>query len=163
MDKLFYSSGALYCVVTEDKKEYFYEDGVPKTTQRYKQGRLSGESILYWPNGKLKRRCHFVKGIRDGFDQMMSEDGILLDEGIYTLGKPTGVHRRFNHKGSLIEEIEYLEEPRFNLKNWDDEGELRVDAKWIDCLNYEEKAWDRFQNKWIEKKGRFDGKKLIYL
>lgn len=146
-----------------EAKKYFYEDGTLKTVEHYFNGSLMGECILYWPNGKVKRRVSFKKGIRDGLDQMLSDEGTLLDEGCYELGKPVGVHRRFSKKGSLIEEVEYLDEVRFNMRSWNDKGELCVEAIWVDDLNYLEKAWDRFENKWIEKKGRFDGKKLIYL
>lgn len=163
MDQLVYQSGMLYCARCENKKEYFYEDGTVKTIERYEGGRLHGESLLYWPNGKLKRKCSFVKGVRDGQDQMWSDEGILLDEGRYEMGKPVGVHRRFNKVGGLVEEIEYLGGPRFNLRSWDDEGVLRVEALWIDADNYREKAWDRFQNIWVEKEGYWNGNKLVYV
>jgi hypothetical protein len=158
MDDLYYLSGAIYCKVGKGKKEYFYEDGTPKTVENY-----DGESLLYWPNGKLKRKCTFQKGVRHGLDQMWSEEGILADEGSYENGKPVGMHRRYGKKGNLIEEIVYLDGPRFNLRSWDELGELRVDAQWIDAETYVEKAWDRFQNIWIEKEGRLRDKKLIYV
>ena len=123
---------------------------------------MQGESILYWPNGKIKRKCHFVKGVRHGLDEMWSEEGLLVDEGRYDLGKPIGFHRRYSKTGSLIEEVEYLDEGRFNLREWDDEGVLRVEVIWSE-MSYREKAWDRFQNIWIEKKGFWDGKKLVYI
>lgn len=163
MDHLYYPSGALYCAKGEKKREYFYEDGTLKTVECYEGGRLNGESLLYWPNGKPKRRCRFVKGVRDGLDQMWSEEGVLVDEGLYELGRAVGVHRRFNSKGALIEEIEYLNGSRFNLRSWDDAGELRVEAIWIDSDTYREKAWDRFQNIWVEKEGYWNGKKLVYV
>lgn len=91
----------------DERKEYFYEDGTPKTIERYKAGRLDGESILYWPNGKLKRKCSFCNGVRHGLDQMWNEEGFLADEGRYEMGKPVGTHRRFGKKGNLIEEVVY--------------------------------------------------------
>lgn len=159
MDELYYASGSLYY----SKGKYFYEDGTLKTVERHLDGKLTGESSLYWPNGKIKRLCNFKEGIRVGLDQMFSDEGVLLDEGYYEAGKPTGTHRRFNEKGSLIEEIEYLDDVRFNMSRWDDEGKLRVHAEWTSPDEYREKIWDRFQNKWIEKRGRFDGQKLVYL
>lgn len=111
---------------------------------------MQGESILYWPNGKMKRRCHFSNGVRHGLDEMWSEEGILLDEGQYEIGKPVGFHRRFSKTGVLLEEIEYLDAGRFNLREWDEQGALRVEALWSNG-KYHEKAWDRFQNIWVEK------------
>ncbi len=163
MNHLYYKSGALYAALSAEKREYFYEDGTPKTIEHYRQERLEGEALLYWPNGKLKRKCSFRKGVRHGLDQMWSEEGILLDEGRYESGKPIGVHRRYNKKGALIEEIEYLDSSRFNLRNWDDRGELRVEAIWTDPATYREKAWDRFQEIWVEKEGFWNGKRLVYV
>lgn len=163
MGDLYYKSGAIYKKASETEIRYFYENGTLKTHERYLNGRLHGESSLYWPNGGLKRRSHFVEGVRQGLDQMWSEEGILLDEGSYESGKPVGIHRRLNKKGNLLEEIEYLDAVRFNLKQWDDAGELRVEALWNDFDTYREKVWDRFENRWVEKEGFWNGKKLVYV
>ena len=159
----YYQSGALYCAISENKREYFYEDGTLKTVEEYGEGRLHGKAVLYWENGKVKRTCSFVNGVRDGLDQMWSEQGVLVDAGCYRMGKPILKHHRFNFRGSLIEEIEYLDGCRFNLTQWDDEGKLRTEALWIDSDTYREKAWDRFQNIWIEKEGYWNGKRLVYV
>lgn len=163
MNERTYASGALYGKITDNKKEYFYEDGTLKTIEHYFNGRLIEVSVLYWPNGMEKRRVAFKNGVRHGNDLMFSDEGILLDAGQYEDGNPVGIHRRYNKSGLLIEEIEYLDPIRFNMRSWNDEGELWVDARYLDEENYLERAWDRFENKWIEKKGRFDGTKLIYL
>ncbi len=153
---LYYQSGELYCRAQDGVKEYFYRDGTPKTVER-----VTG-SILYWPNGKMKRKCSFEKGVRHGPDQMWSEEGKLLDEGHYERGKPVGKHCRYGKNG-VIEEIEYLDGSRFNLRQWDDEGQLRTEAIWTDLMTYREKAWDRFEKVWIEKEGFWNGKKLVYV
>lgn len=120
-----------------------------------------GEVILLWPNGKMKRRCHFSRGVRSGVDQMWNEEGQLVDEGSYEEGKPVGIHRRWTSNGQLIEEIAYLDACRFNFLQWDEKGNLRVEALWIDEAHYCEKVWDRFQQIWIEKRGHWDGKRLV--
>lgn len=119
------------------------------------------EVCLYWPNGKLKRRCFFQEGLRVGIDQMWNEEGQLVDEGHYEKGKPVGAHRRWDEKGTLIEEIVYLDEGKFDLRQWDGKGNLRVEAIWSKEA-YREKVWDRFQKIWIEKQGYWDGKRLVY-
>jgi antitoxin component YwqK of YwqJK toxin-antitoxin module len=158
MECIYYPSGALYARRSKERREYFYEDGAPKTVEVF-----NGESLLYWPNGKLKRKCTFKNGVRHGLDQMWSEKGQLLDTGTYEMGKPVGVHRRYSSEGQLIEEVIYLENGRFNLLQWDELGTLRVEAVWSDPMTYSERVWDRFQNVWIEKKGTWNGKKLIYI
>ncbi len=157
---LYYQSGKLYAILSEQKREYFYEDGTLKTSEEYADGRLHGESALYWPDGTLKRRCHFAKGERHGLDQIWDESGLLSDEGRYENGKPVGKHQRFKRE-KLIEEIEYLGGGRFNLREWDEQGEIRIEAVWSD-FDYHERVWDRFQNIWVEKEGYWNGKKLIY-
>ena len=162
MRHLYYQSGKLYAAISDEKKVYFYEDGILKTSEEYREGKLHGESLLYWPNGGLKRKCHFEKGMRHGIDQMWNEGGVLVDEGIYAMGKPVGIHKRFSRKGTLIEEIEYLDAKRFNVREWDDAGEIKVEALWDD-LDYHERAWDRFQDVWVEKEGYWNGEKLVYV
>jgi hypothetical protein len=51
---------------------------------------------------------------------------------------------------------------RFDFRQWDEKGNLRTEAIWADGVEYREKSWDRFQNIWIEKQGRWDGKKILY-
>lgn len=160
MRNLYYQSGKLYAAIGEEKREFFYEDGTLKTSEEMRDGKLHGESILYWPNGKLKRKCHFENGVRHGLDQMWDAEGNLADEGCYERGKPIGIHRRF--RKTLIEEIEYLGDSRFNLREWNENGEIKVEALWND-FDYHERVWDRFQNIWVEKEGYWNGKKLVYV
>ncbi len=162
-DKYCYANGACYARLGKEMREYFYEEGRPKTIEPYSEGVLHGEVLLYWPNGTLKRKCSFHHHLRHGLDQIWNEQGILVDEGTYERGKPTGAHRRWNDQGRLIEEISYLDEQRFDFRQWDEQGNLRTEALWEGGVIYRERSWDRFQNIWIEKEGRFDGKKICYV
>ncbi|MBX7066846.1 MAG: hypothetical protein K1X28_06420 [Parachlamydiales bacterium] len=162
MKNLYYRSGKIYASLTDEKREYFYEDGTLKTSEEFRDGKLHGQSLLFWPNGRLKRQCYFENGVRHGLDQMWDEAGNLADEGRYEQGKPVGIHRRFRKNGAPLEEIEYLGDSRFNLREWDEKGEIKVEALWND-FDYHERVWDRFQNIWVEKDGYWNGKKLVYI
>lgn len=81
--ELYYRSGALYARLRDEKHEYFYEDGSLKTVEPRQNGRFHGEVVLFWPNGQMKRRCHFKNGMRVGVDQMWNDEGKLLDEQEY--------------------------------------------------------------------------------
>lgn len=155
-NKLFYPGGALYADISTQERRYYYENGTLKTVE------TARAAHLYWPNGKMKRECHFENGLRDGSDRMWSEEGQLVDEGFYERGKPVGLHRRWNGKGDLIEEIEYLEPIRFNFRQWDELGQLRFEGKWSGEI-YLEKTWDISQKLWKERQGRWDGKKVVYV
>jgi antitoxin component YwqK of YwqJK toxin-antitoxin module len=82
-EKIFYLSGALYAWLRADLRTYFYENGTVKTVEPYQEGLLHGEVVLYWPNGQMKRRVHFVLGVRHGLDQIWDETGLLVDEDHY--------------------------------------------------------------------------------
>lgn len=84
---------------------------------------------LYWPNGKRKRSIRFHRDLRSGLDEMWSEEGILIDSGMYEKGKPVGVHKRWNEKGLLIEEITYLDGKQTDFRAWDEEGNLWAEEK----------------------------------
>lgn len=79
---------------------------MPRTIEPYKDGLREGETLLYWPNGQLKRRVHFRAGVRHGMDENWDMEGNLADSGEYAEGRPVGVHRRFS-KGRLIEEVSW--------------------------------------------------------
>ena len=67
---LAYANGAIYLRERNGKREYFYPNGALKTVETYVRERLEGEVLLYWPNGKMKRRSHFQNGLRHGLDEI---------------------------------------------------------------------------------------------
>ncbi|MDE3046528.1 MAG: DUF115 domain-containing protein [Verrucomicrobiota bacterium] len=99
-----------------DVREAFYPDGSLRTVEMYRDDVRDGETILFWPNGQRKRRLSFVQGKRHGLDEMWNEAGVLVDRGMYEEGSPVGVHQRFRDEGTLIEEIEYLENGQWNFR-----------------------------------------------
>lgn len=117
---------------------------------------------IFWDNGRLKRSIQFLNGIRSGADRMWNEEGLLVDEGFYEAGKPIGAHRRWGENGRLIEEILYRSEKQFDFRSWDEKGDLRCEAFWIDENRYLEKTYDSLQNLWVEKKGNWDGKQIVF-
>ena len=74
MNTWLYPSGKIYCILSQDKRTYFYEDGTLKTVEPYFSQKLHGDVLLYWPNGELKRKCQFQHGVPEE-DQMWDENG----------------------------------------------------------------------------------------
>jgi antitoxin component YwqK of YwqJK toxin-antitoxin module len=65
----------------------------------------------------MKRRVALVNGLRHGKDEIWNEAGILVDTAEFKEGRPVGIHRRFSEQGTLIEEVEYLEDGTFRYWN----------------------------------------------
>ena len=126
-----------------------------------KNGQRDGTVQLFWPNGVLKRSCDFKEGVRHGWDRMYLDNGLLIVEGQYEHNRACGIHRRFHRSGRLLEEIVYIDSKRWNLRQWDETNFLRLEAFWKQD-RYFERIWDRFEKKWIEREGFFDGERLIY-
>ncbi len=80
----YYSSGQLYSLerfvdgVAHLAQEFYYLDGSLKTMMHYDRGLFDGETTLFWPDGRLKRKSVFSKG------EKISD--LFYDEG----GNPIG-------------------------------------------------------------------------
>ena len=75
-------------------KESFYADGSPRTIEFYKGSLREGEVLLYWPNGRLKRRVVFSGGKRHGLDETWDLEGRPGFIGQYEADVAIGVLRK---------------------------------------------------------------------
>ena len=123
------------------KQEYYYEEGSLKSIIHYQNGALEGEVVLFWPNGKKKRECTFISGLREGNDRMWNSQGKLIDEGKYDKGNPVGLHSRFYENGTPQEERLYHTPLRFDRTEWDPDGKVILQGRFDASLSYEEKRW----------------------
>ncbi len=125
----------------EGIQEYFYENGAAKSLIPFNQGKFHGEVRLFWESGTLKRSVHYVGGLRSGKDQLWNEQGLLIDEGEYSAGKPTALHRRHFSNGQLKEEFYYHTPLRFDRKEWNASGKLIFEGIFAPDLTYTEKVY----------------------
>jgi antitoxin component YwqK of YwqJK toxin-antitoxin module len=116
-------------VETEDGRLIFrYPDRRIRSSIGWEQGRLQGESLLYWPNGVLKRRSFFVEGLREEVELFFTEEGIMTDRGSYRCGVPVGLHERWDRSGRKIEEVVYDHGQLLSVVRWDQDGERIEDV-----------------------------------
>ena len=56
---------------------FFYPNGKLESKVPYKNGKVNGFMVRYWPNGRPKARIHFVDGMRGGLkgEMFWDEDG----------------------------------------------------------------------------------------
>ncbi len=67
----------------------------------FRDGQPSGVHITYYKNGKEAHRLSYQEGKRHGKEQFFAEDGTVLGEGTYVLGKAVGKHWRNHPDGGL--------------------------------------------------------------
>jgi antitoxin component YwqK of YwqJK toxin-antitoxin module len=125
----------------EKAQLYYYPNGQMKTKMVYRNGRLEGEADLFWPNGQQKRRCFFLSGEREGFDRIWSAAGALLNEEEYQKGIPVGCHSSWYENGSLRSKRVYHTSDRFDLYEWDSNGNPLYEGIFDLDLCYLEKSW----------------------
>lgn len=142
-------------------QEYYYESGCVKSHLPYVSGKLHGQVRLYWENGQIKRQTDYSQGLREGKDEIWNEQGVLVDSGEYQAGHPCGVHRHFFANGSPKEEIVYHTPLRFDKKEWDANGKLKVEALWAPDLTYTEKVYQETHGALV-RKGYWDGTRLCW-
>jgi len=106
--------------------KYFYEDSTLKSEFFYKNDLLDKKAVLFWENGQIKREMHFLNGKRQGFDKIFSYDQKLLFVGEYENGVPIGIHKSYDEKGTLREEISYKGET-YEKSSYNHLGNLIVD------------------------------------
>jgi len=106
-------------------QEYYYESGAVKSSMNYNHGVIEGDVFLYFEDGKIKRKCFFLQGIKQGVDIILNRNEVVLDEGMYDKGVPCGTHIRRYDCGKIKEEIAYSPDKKtFSKKVWDEYGQL---------------------------------------
>lgn len=143
------------------KHEYFYETGAIKTIMEYENDLLNGNVLLKWPDGSKKRECMFIRGQRDGWDIFWSDGGLVLDEGQYKFGDPIGTHIRRFESGEMREELHYHDAKRFDKKEWDVNGRLLFESKYTGNT-YMEREWKKDKHEMQERRGVWNGEKIIF-
>ena len=106
-----------------EEGEWEYHLNGEKTEGSYAGGERTGVWKSYWPSkGKrahLSFKGGYVGGLEDGKHQYFNEDGVLVEEGFYRMGKRIGTWYKYDSNGLLEVSITYdenEEEERYNGK-----------------------------------------------
>ena len=89
-----------------------YSNGNLWVVQTFKDGKLDGNTKVYFENGNLKIDENYVDGKLDGPRKIYYENGNLLEEGNYKEGKPVGNWRFYTEEGRLAKEGYVSEDKR---------------------------------------------------
>lgn len=70
-------------------------------------GQRHGLWVAYDPNGRVKSRNAYVKGVLDGPSTVFRENGALYYEGQHAHGHPVGTWAFHDDIGTLVRTVEY--------------------------------------------------------
>ncbi len=85
----------------------YYDDGSVCMEQQYKNGKLEGESRIYYASGKPQVLAMFSDDKAHGFARTYYENGQLQSELNYCAGKLDGDCRHYDAKGVLLRRESY--------------------------------------------------------
>ena len=87
----------------------YSDDGKqPKEQQEFREGKLNGTCIFWYPNGKKKLETHFVDDVQSGLQQAWWDSGQLAVEETFSNGQRNGKRATFDKSGAKLSETEYL-------------------------------------------------------
>lgn len=72
------------------------------TRENYKNGKLDGKIITYYPNGKITQETDYKNGNKDGEDNYYSPDGVLLKKLLYKEDELQGKALYYDAYGNVI-------------------------------------------------------------
>lgn len=86
----------------------YYQTGIIRSNQKYKNGLDDGEWNFFHPNAKLETQSFFKNGKRIGDWRYYFYNGNIKQESFYTnTGAKTGVWLIYNEKGDTIKKINH--------------------------------------------------------
>ena len=147
MNKIFCFMTILFLVTSckndseKDVVKSYYENGNLKSELRYKDGRLNGNCVWYYPNGKPELSINYVMDTLQGESLRWYENGYMQSRCFYKDNECDSVFESYNVTGDLLKTEHYkkgvLHGP---VTQWYDSGKLflkgtynegKFDGRWI--------------------------------
>src|SRR5690625_4252307 len=105
----------------------YYKRGIkdqPIMTETYKNNKLDGWKIIYYTNGKIAEKTHFLNGLKDGELIIYSENGQVLQQYKYKDNRLHGNSKVFDALGNITSEGNYKQGHRDGKWKFYTEGKL---------------------------------------
>lgn len=80
----------------------FYPDGTLALSEVFVDGALQGLRVAYWPDGSQRFVNTYVDNLKNGPEQEWSEGGVILKNGQWRGGFPSGRWEYFDPAGRLM-------------------------------------------------------------
>lgn len=103
-------------------------------------GKLDGDRIVYYKNGQIAEKQHYVNGKLEGESIWYSERAIKLKEFIYVNGELHGYSKYYDPKGELITEGRYKNGKKHGIWKFYKNGKLTEEKDFTYKSKYKKKA-----------------------
>lgn len=84
-----------------------YPSGIIKFKGQFRFGERHGHWLSFLPNGDLWSEMQYDKGLREGPNKVMRQNGALLYTGFYKNDKQDSTWSYFDESGKLAKKVEY--------------------------------------------------------
>jgi antitoxin component YwqK of YwqJK toxin-antitoxin module len=113
---------------------YFFDNGQLQRKVTYQDGRLHGEWDRFRADGTLAAKHSYENGLRHGIWQTFDATGKqLLQEEVYSHGKPNGTMKAWHPNGKLKVQVEVKDGVSHGrTQQWDENGKLLADVTYVE-------------------------------
>ncbi|MFL1896126.1 toxin-antitoxin system YwqK family antitoxin [Aquimarina sp. 2-A2] len=119
------SKGTLLNKKRVGRWEYYHNNSDKlMMTEFYKNDKVDGEQLTYFPNGQLTERVTYVNGKREGRRFIYSEQGALIKEFTYENDQLHGLTKYYDPEGILLIEGSYKHDRKDGIWNYYKDGKL---------------------------------------
>lgn len=115
----------LFIIYSCQKNEKaFYPDGTPKyTISKNAKGKMEGESVWYYPDGKIQLKANYLDGVIHGKLIRYFENGAVHTEDEYENGRLNGLSKEWRNNGKIYVEMTYRNDTLNGISRQYDENE----------------------------------------
>jgi antitoxin component YwqK of YwqJK toxin-antitoxin module len=82
------------------------------STENYVNGKLEGNKIVYFPDGKVAEEVAYKNGLKNGTSKIYSKAGTLKEESVYVDGLMQGPYKVYDDNGSVIINGQYKKDKK---------------------------------------------------
>lgn len=106
---------------------YFYENSDQiKCTADVLNNKWHGESIEFYPDGKIKSTKTYNNGVLDGKYEEYYDNGVLKVKGTFVTGQKNGEWKRVERNRVMSEKITYMDNDNYIFEIYNDLGNLET-------------------------------------
>lgn len=113
----------------EGAYERYSAEGQLLEKAEYANDTLTGERILYFPNGKPNIVEQYARGLFEGPYQIYNEEGRLIQEGQYVQNRMEGEWKTYYPDGQLKESVTFKDNTEHGpFREWYENGQLQAEG-----------------------------------